>query len=147
MGYEVNSPVKQVWLPLDYHWLEEVLRDNEMKFGAFAEKYKEKYGIDLHDIFESHKNVDDQYYIGLKVDSICTYGAGIVDNVFETKLSDFSPFINFSPTKQSEAEASLLLVEVANKTGDFGHGFEFILPVTGNTINDIDDINVVLYEI
>lgn len=49
MGYEINSPVKQIWLPFDYTFMS---KRSGYLFSDFASDYKEKYGIDLHDLFE-----------------------------------------------------------------------------------------------
>lgn len=49
MGYEINSPVKTIHLPLDYNWLAEIGGD-EPSITEFFRLYKEKYGIDLNDV-------------------------------------------------------------------------------------------------
>lgn len=64
MGYETPLVVKEVYLPLEYDFI----FNNNLSFGEFAKLYKEKYGIDLHDIFElvSDGNSNPAYFVRLK---------------------------------------------------------------------------------
>ena len=141
MGYEINSPVKQVWLPLDY----EFIKDNtNTTFSVFSELYREKYGIDLHDIFTLNKNRN-AYYISLNCDLVGAYNVGYLDGSIKTKLAENNAIRDLDNGSQSEIEDIVLLrVGIGN---EFGHGFDIKLPVSSVVINSVDDLIVVLFEI
>ena len=142
MGYEINSPVKQVWLPLDY----EFIKDNtNTTFSVFSELYREKYGIDLHDIFTLNKN-GNSYHISLNCDLVGSYNVGYLDDSIKTKLAENNAIRVLDDVSQSEIE-DIVLLRVGIGNNNFGHGFDIKLPVSSVVINSVDDLIVVLFEI
>ena len=150
MGYKNNSPVKQVWLPLEYDFIDEHDTDD---FGTFSKAYKEKYGIDLHDIFLLNKFEESDttnFNIGLKVDLVGAYNHGnLRGNVYLKGKMAIGNAVeyNFYLSQQMERDVELVTVIVSDKTDNVGFGFKFILPAIGRTINSIDDLTIHFYEI
>ena len=69
MGYDIDTPVKQVWLPLDYGWIRETI-GSSLTLSEFNAKYKEKYGIEIAD-FIRLKDDDGYIYIVGDVRTYC----------------------------------------------------------------------------
>lgn len=144
MGYEINSPVKQVWLPLDYGFLSEFVGGT---FGEFSKEYQKKYGIDLHDIFILTKTADNEFVIGSKIDLVGTYNIDLLNNIVKTKIALTNGLATMTAAQQSDQVATLLVVYVGVGI-DIAHGFTFVLPtLEEREVNSIDDISIGLYEI
>lgn len=148
-GYVNQSPLKQVWLPLDYDWLNQVI-DGSVNFKNFAEAYKKQYGIDLHDVLKLNIN-GSSYSIGSKVDVLSAYSVGKLDGVVDTKASIFNALAIKQQSEQGETSAILAQVAVVtadyNVSANFGHGIYLRLPATSTPVNSIDDIEIVVFEI
>jgi len=142
MGYEANSPVKQIWLPLEYSFID---GSESGTFGNFAKEYKKKYGIDLHDIFgyihdaEQHKNG-----IYIKENSlISSYSVG--NDYFKGHFVTPNAVLEVIDNEQFTTESTLLRLGVVTNGVQRGFGVTF---QTGQTeVDSIDDLIVHLYEI
>lgn len=149
MGYKTNSPCKQVWLPLDYDFIFEHTGHTESdntSFRQFAFAYKEKYGIDLHDIFELKSDSDRDYiYISLKVDVLSSYNAGtMLDSDVDTRFSNFNSVYKYEHYNNSEPLEKLIVIGVG--VGDLWHGFTIMSNGEG-LATTLDDLYVILFEI
>lgn len=148
MGYEANSPVKQVWLPMSIDWLETVL-PSEPSFKTFADKYKEKYGIDLHDIFTLKKSIDSDYYIATGNYLVSAYSQGEpygYDTVFVSPLAIIE---NDQEPRDGESNKALMAVGVMSSLINtiMGIGFKLVLTGGEGDINSIDELKVTMFEI
>lgn len=139
MGYEINSPVKQIWLPLDADWL---VRHSDTHFKEFSELYKEKYGIDLHDIFALVK-MDVKYAINIKVDLIGAYSVGLLDQDLKTKFASPQAVTHYESLEQGDSAHALITITVGST--DVAHGFSISLPSKDNEVNSIDDLLISAY--
>lgn len=142
MGYETNSPVKQVWLPMDYQFID----NHAGSFKDFADAYKEKYGIDLRSFLKLIKIDNDYSVIITENVLLSSYRAG--DGFYPTKgmhlvksnaIAGISTMLQFAPGDQ------LIAFTISDSNNQQGFGFEIVFgdeaPAT------IDDLAVVLYEI
>ena len=144
MSYKTNSPVKQVWLPLDYAWLNEVIGGTNT-FGNFSKAYKEQYGIDLHDLLDL--NIDgNNFSLNRKVDLLGTYNVGKLDNIIKTKYANTDGTAGITFNSQGEYPKTLMTIFCGDFV-NFCHGFSIYLPVTGTPVNSIDDLEITLYEV
>lgn len=148
MGYKVNSPIKQVWLPLSYEWLNHI---GTKSFKDFAVAYKKEYGIDLHDLFDL-KQSEDGYYINIKGNYlISTYVAGqSLDGYVNTKMVNAFGISQYSRKKQQESSDVLMSITIRSTDSaelEFAHGFSILVPATGTEVNSINDLLVGIYEL
>jgi hypothetical protein len=147
MGYEAHSPVKQVWLPIDYNFIDDHGGDS---FLEFSNAYKEKYGIDLHNIFELDKNTSKQFYIRFKNCYISAYAVGNDFGTDGEKASLVSvDAVKAYSTNEQDAENEKLLLTIAAAVGvdGYGYGFRIALPSTSSRlVNTIDDLHISLVE-
>lgn len=143
MGFENRSPVKQVWLPLDYDFIGEY-----NNFGAFSKAYLEKYGIDLHDILELVKE-NDTFYIKSKVDLLGAYNIGLLGGGLDCKMAVPNAMIYNASQGQIEEPNTFftLYIGTTSQLTQVGHGFSLLLPAIGTAVNSIDDLIVGLYEV
>jgi hypothetical protein len=147
MGYEINSPVKQVWLPLDYAFLSEQL-STSITFGEFSKIYQKKYGIDLHDVFFMIRSGQNELGVGSKIDLVGTYTIGRLDDYIDTKLAlnNGLTMLN-APRAQSEQSSTLLQVMI-DVRGTVGHGFQITLPpLSLGDVECIDDFIIDFVEL
>lgn len=144
MSYKTNSPVKQVWLPIDYSWLTEVI-GGANTFGNFSKAYKERYGIDLHDLFEL--KIDEfTFTCSVKVDLLGTYN--VDKNNYETSFALPNGVIEFRQgLTQGEDRYVLAAIGIKDSFDNFACGFKINLPVEQTPVNSIDDLEVTLYEL
>lgn len=143
MSYKTNSPVKQVWLPIDSTWLGEVIGGTNT-FGNFSKAYKERYGIDLHDLFEL-KIKGSVFYLCTKIDLIGSY---LVNDLFLRFARYNGVEINTTGNSQEPTPVVFLIVSCTDLAKQaFGYGFNIVLPVQATPVNSIDDLEVTLYEI
>lgn len=145
MGYEAHSPNKQIWLPLEYNAIAEIIDGgDDVKFGYFAEKYKEKYGIDLHEIF-SLKKYGNQFGIEFLVDSISTY---CKDGLYGTVGGKFSTYdcISEYAEQQEGEDYNLMMILYVGVRSLYAHGIGLYTPIEGDLLT-IDDLAVRPYEI
>lgn len=152
MGYKINSPIKQVWLPLDYDWLFETLEE-QPKFGEFAEKYKEKYGIDLHDILELNTfEQEDNTVIACSPKQSLLVGAYTVNGMYgkdyvDIRLSVADAIENLRNTTIGQQEAQpILTIAASDPMRGVGVGFIISLPADSTADIVIDDLLVSLNE-
>ena len=136
MSYKTNSPVKQIWLPLDYDWIFAVA-SSEISFAEFSKAYRESYGIDLHDVFKLSKVDGGRIGCGLKSGLIGSY---IVNDFTEYALTNGIYWYSTSEI-QDQNPAALLRVYCGDDHV-LGYGFNIYLPAQGTTINSIDDLEV-----
>lgn len=142
MGYEIQSPVVQVWLPYDIDYF---IEHNGETFGVFAKNYQEKYGIDLHDIF-GLKIENDEHTIILKKELI---GLNLVNGMNEVSIQKWavSNAIHEFVSHAAQSEAIQVLVNFAfGDNTNFSYGFNISLPVKGTSVVTIDDLIVQAYE-
>lgn len=148
MGYEAHSPVKQVWLPLNKEWIVQVASGG-LSFGDFAKLYKEKYGIDLHDILELHVD-GDEFQVISKVDLLGAYNVPTNDSEYalNSKMAQPNAIRNIESWPQPQSEPSLLMViGLADHSEAFFVGFTINLPAVNTTISSIDVLLVRAFEI
>ena len=148
MGYKNPIVCKEIYLPLNYRDIESSDGD---RFDYFANDYKKKYGIDLHDVFElsnagDYPAADDVRFIrfksNLKVYAVVTEDKSrkniniVTSDVIRNDLvADI--------TDESETSGQFTFgVNIAN--GDIAFGFTFY---KDGIINSIDDFIINLYEI
>lgn len=145
MGYEINSPVKQIWLPLDYNFLSELLSgDDDIYFGDFNKEYQKKYGIDLHDVFGLGKTEGNSFFLILKNDLTGTYNIGKLNGIATTKYANTSGVRGLQSTGQTESQNTLATIAVG--VDEFEHGFDIYLPRTSEReVNSIDDLIIKFY--
>lgn len=144
MGYEINSPVKQVWLPLDYNFIAEHAGEF---FGDFSKSYQEKYGIDLHDVFFMNKNGNNEISVGSKIDLLGTYSVGDVASIYKTKIALSNGLKTITKSIQDEDPHDMLIVYVGVGT-DTAHGFDLVLQsLSEGEVKSIDDLIVDLFEL
>ena len=140
MGYEINSPVKQLWLPLEYDLINSYDGD---KFRNFAKEYKEKYGIDLHDIFELIHS-GDEYRINIKFN--CVIGCYAVPSQgYNITLARPQIIESISSGSGFDFHDDLLKVQVSDNGNNVGFGFGVRFGATEPT--NIDDLDIILFEI
>lgn len=114
MGYSANSPVKKIWIPLEYDWLQEyVVGEN---FSEFNEAYKKKYGIDLTEIVKL-----DTDYIVIEGD-VSTYA--IADSTYFVSYVDNKPWNMVSGYESGNSDAISQLL-IADERGEYGFGLQF----------------------
>ena len=147
MGYDISSPIKQVWLPLDYTFISENAGDAR----TFIKKYKEKFGIDLHDLFELVSLLPDYYSIRLKEKLIGAYcdNENNYQNLYIGNLARtnaIKEYSNMQYIEDSETIATLLSIEIKSGDDNWGYGFRFCCPENKRP-NTIDDLNIELVEI
>lgn len=140
MGYEIKSPTKQIWLPLDYQFIHD--EDNQ-NFKEFAQVYKEKYGIDLHELFElSH--VENDYFVKLKNPLIGAYSVGKFGGDYPNEIA-LTNAVNAVNPRGFPSNDPLLNICVSTLDANTGHGF--ILKMGETAPQTIDDLIVKPFEI
>ena len=145
MGYEINSPVKQVWLPIDYLFIQDNFDNN---FGDFAKAYKEKYGIDLHDIFEL---IDDGTYYTIKIKGciLSTYNVGLITDSLNLNIINVDGIIKYNRVDKEDYGAILISfgVQIPFVSPMCGQSITIQIPSEGIEVNSIDDLWVGYEEI
>ena len=141
MGYKNKSPIKQVWLPLDYDFIS----SHADTFFEFAKAYIKEYGIDLHDIFELRIVGNERIGIALKVDCVSSYCIGNSYNENFTKYAKYDAIERYDTIDNTESSQILISI----MTGDNVYlGFGFSINGNGQGINTtLDDLVVELHEI
>lgn len=143
MSYKTKSPVKQIWLPIEYSFLEEYAR-NGKTFKIFSDAYKKEYGIDLHDLFKLCKDNNDRLYISLPEAIIGSY----------TNSITFAPNSNFYTPQAIKAigrgleGSNTKLIDIGVEpyvVGDSGFGFN-IITEQNISVDSIDDLIVYMWE-
>ena len=136
---------KEVFLPLDYDF---IYNYREETFKVFAEKYRDEYGVDLHDIFEL-KTVDKQYYIHQK-----NYSKIYAVGIHAPMYAEFENSVEQGIQERragTEAAINLMVVGVAARDSSglytTGFGFSIALNPSNLTPTSIDDLIVKLWEI
>lgn len=114
MGYKNNSPVKKIWIPLEYEWLG--VNATGGNFLQFNEIYKEKYGIDLTEIVK----LDDNRIV-IEGD-VSTYI--IPDGVYTISYVDNSPLDAQGAWASGDSGAVSRLM-VTDKGENIGFGIQF----------------------
>lgn len=146
MGYETNSPITHIWLPLDYDFLYYKTSSN-MGFDDFSRIYKDKYGIDLHDVFDLGKNSENEYYVSTKFDLVGAYNAGDLNiGALKSKIARSNAVMGLTTALQAVEVSALLRVLVTDGDLTCGHGFNLLLPAQTVPVNSIDDLLVGFYE-
>lgn len=145
MGYVNNSPVKQIWLPLEYDFVD---GHNSESFKDVAIDYKERYGIDLYDVFGLYKIGDSDYLVYTKYDLTGAYVVGGYYGVTPCKMAkpDAVTGLLYSGRQDSQPKP-LVAISVGDYWGDSGFGFQISLPPASTQISSIDDLLIQKYEI
>ena len=149
-GYVNQSPVKQVWLPLDIKWLKECLNIAGKPFKNFAIEYKEAFGIDLHDLFELGYNEENDYYFVRVKTRACIggYNPGSLEEneLYAQGFALNNVIIELNANAQSTNPRNLLGILLGEREV-YGFGFNFVLPVETTPVDSIDDLTIQINEI
>lgn len=142
MGYNVNSPIKQIWLPLNNIFINNHDTDS---FKAFSESYRERYGIDLHDIFELSYDSNKGYCISLKNNAIGAYSTSDDTYFYKANIAVSNAILEYNGSQRMKDE-DYLLVRIGIKFSDNAMGFDVKIP-KGEGYITIDELLIFNYEI
>lgn len=139
-GYEIQSPAKEIWLPLDYGWISEWPKPKTLQ--EFTEMYREKYGIDISELIALNERDKEIAFIG----NISAYA---IDNNYLVKGQvRKNPILTNVAWISGEANAqTYIMVAEENSQGQIETAFGLSFEISKDSSFSKENITVTLSEI